>query len=115
MERIISIKDNSSRWTLEIGKAQSTIPDDFFAIHYDSAWKVLIVGFSDLGDTFLCLHKCSITKFLLVSLVKNFGIWILYRRLSISNSYPDDFIRDGGCDEQTAVLALTHDPLDDLF
>jgi len=115
LERIISIKDNSSRWTIEIGRAQSSISDDFFVIHYDSAWKVLIVGFSDLGRHVSMFAQMLDYKVSVCEPRKEFRHMDSIVSLSISDSYPDDFIREGGCDDQTAVLALTHDPkVDDL-
>ena len=115
LERVIDISNSSSTWAL-VTEDKGTPPSNSrFVISYDPAWRVLIVGFGDLGR-----HVCSFAQML------DYKVSVCepreeYRHLdsvspiTINTSYPDDFIRDSICDEQTAVLALTHDPkVDDL-
>ena len=115
VRRIISISQNTSIWSSDESLDLGDSTDRVHVISYDAAWRVLIVGFGDLGSCVASFAQMLDYKVSICEPREEFRKSSQNSHLSISSAYPDDFIREAECDLQTAILALTHDPkIDDL-
>lgn len=115
VRRIISVSQNSSIWSSDENLDFGGFMDDVYIVSYDAAWKVLVVGFGDLGRSVASFAQMLDYKVLVCEPREEFRKSDEASFLSISSAYPDDFIQEAECDQQTAILALTHDPkIDDL-
>jgi len=115
IKRFISISQNLSIWSSDEDSHFFGSKDEVCVVSYDSAWRVLVVGLGDLGCRVATFAQMLDYKVLACEPREEFRKYGEISFLSVSSSYPDDFIRAAECDQQTAILALTHDPkIDDL-
>ena len=115
LHRIISIREKRSIWTMEEDLRIFDSEEEVFRIQYDPAWRILIVGFGDLGRRVSAFAEMLDYNVSVCEPREEYEQLLDLSSLSVSSAYPDDFIREAKCDDQTAILALTHDPkVDDL-
>lgn len=116
VERVLELEepDKSSLTTPEPG-ARTTLDEARFRIVFEPKWRLLVIGAGQLsayvarfaGPLGYDVRVCDPRE--------NYRDSWMADGPEVDGTMPDDFVLASGCDAQTAVLALTHDPkLDDL-
>ncbi len=116
VERVVAMSgpDLSSLTTPAPG-ARTTLDAEQFRIVFEPKWRLLVIGAGQLSayvarfavplgyDVRVCDPR------------ENYRDSWMADGPEVNGAMPDDFVLAAGCDAQTAVVALTHDPkLDDL-
>ena len=113
--RILDLASGASRLETPAPGAVTRVDEATLSVVYEPKWRLLVIGAGQLG--------AYVTRF---ATQLGYDVRVCdpresYRAswredgIGVSAEMPDDFVTNVGCDPQTAVLALTHDPrIDDL-
>lgn len=113
--RTLDIGRRHARWTLAEPDSRTRYADDVLNIVYEPAWRLLVVGAGELA-AWVCRFAALLGYAIAVCDPRSeYGeAWSL-ADFPVDPQHPDDYIAAAGCDPQTAIVALTHDPkVDDL-
>ncbi|MEM7466463.1 MAG: XdhC family protein [Pseudomonadota bacterium] len=95
--------------------AQTLLGEEYFDVLFEAEWRMLIIGAGELSQF---VHQFASSLGFAVSVCdprENYRESWPHDETAVSDEMPDDFIVAAHCDEQTAIVALTHDPkIDDL-
>ena len=116
VERVVDLSGpDLSSITTPVQGARTTLDENEFRIVFEPKWRLLVIGAGQLS--------AYVTRF---AAPLGYDVRVCDPRENYRDSWmadgpdvdgtmPDDFVIAAGCDAQTAVVALTHDPkLDDL-
>ena len=113
--RCIDLENGSASWEKASANARTQLEKNDLQVVYAPSWRLLICGAGELAQ-WVCR----------LALLMDYAVAVCdpredYRQawtvegVGVSAEYPDDFLRETGLDERSAVVALTHDPkIDDL-
>ncbi|WP_434628757.1 XdhC family protein [Chromobacterium sp. CV08] len=113
--RRVAFADGAARLTVDGPEGVFAEDADGFSVLHGPHWRLLIIGAAELGRY---LAQIALTLDYAVTVCEPREEYRQDWRLAgapLSAEMPDDLVLAFGCDERTAVVAVTHDPkLDDL-
>ena len=113
--RTFDLAANVSSWGPTLDDDKTEIKGQIVRLVYEKAWRILIIGMGELAQ---CVYRQA--QFLGYSIEvcdprEDYRSSWPYSECSVSDCYPDDFLKQRVLDSKTAIVALTHDPkIDDM-
>lgn len=113
--RTLDLGGGRVHWAAAGSDARTRYEDDILQVVYEPAWRLLVVGAGELA-AWVCRYAALLGYRISVCepRIEYREAWSLHD-FPVAPEHPDDHIAAAGCDAQTAIVALTHDPkVDDL-
>ncbi len=113
--RRLDLAAESASWALAEGGARTRLEGDALDIVYEPAWRLYVIGAGELAQ-WVCRFAALLDYAVAACDPRPDyqSAWGLAEP-ALAADYPDDYITAAGCDERTAIVALTHDPkVDDM-
>ncbi|MGR8948420.1 MAG: XdhC family protein [Gammaproteobacteria bacterium] len=91
------------------------LSDDYFHVVFEADWRIVIIGAGELSQYVNQIAQTLGFTTLVCDPRENYRTSWPDTDTVVSAAMPDDFVVAANCDEQTAIVALTHDPkIDDM-
>lgn len=113
--RSIDLERQSASWSIADTAERTEFSGKVLNVVYEPAWRLMVVGAGELAS-WVCRFAAQLEYAVEVCdpRIEYREAWSL-ADFEVTGMYPDDHIAGARCDEQTAIIALTHDPkVDDL-
>jgi xanthine dehydrogenase accessory factor len=113
--RSIDLNRQTASWSIADAGASTEFTGEVLSVVYEPAWRLMVVGAGELAS-WVCRFAAQLGYAVDVCdpRTEYREAWNL-GDFEVAADYPDDHIAGARCDEQTAIVALTHDPkVDDL-
>ena len=113
--RHLNLAERSAAWSVAPPGARTRLLHDALEVVYEPAWRLFVIGAGELAQ-WVCRFAVLLDYAVAVCDPRpDYQSAWSFGDIPLDTDYPDDFIGAAGCDERTAIVALTHDPkVDDM-
>lgn len=115
LQRALDLTSGTVAITPADAETRTHLSDQQLVVVFESSWRLLIIGAGELSQYVYQFAAALGFALEVCDPRENYRESWPYRDIEVDSQMPDDFVLAANCDEQTAIVALTHDPkIDDM-